>query len=235
MTFSSRPPMSHVWYMEMILGLYLALPLIGLLQNVFGKRGMFVLFAASVFCHFIRPLFQIAWLDLSFLGDSYFVYVLFGCCVHLAKNRTEKMLAQKPVYVVLLLLFAMNLAFCVFRQNQTTPMRLMWYDNLSMIPAAMFPPLLLLPLGKWENPLATYIAIQAFAVYLLHNVVLTLCGQVFFSIPSRGWRIVCAWLVSMIIPLLVTLALSKCPRLKKWLFLISHDYPAPHSPSTPPP
>lgn len=212
--------MSHVWYLEMILGLYLALPLLGLFQTVFGKRGMFVLFAASVFCHFVRPLFQIGWLDLSFLGDCYFVYVLFGCCVRLVKNRMEQLLAKKPVYAVLLLLFATNLALCVFRQNQTTPMRLMWYGNLSIIPAAMFPPLLLLPLGKWKNQLASYIAIHAFAVYLMHNVVLTLCGQVFSSIPSRGWRIACAWLVSMTVPLLVTFALSNCPRLKKWLFLV---------------
>ena len=220
MTFSSRPPLTHVWYMEMILGLYLVFPLLGLLKTVFGKQGIFVLFAGSVFCHLVRPLFQICWIDLSFLGDCYLSYVLFGYCVFLSKNRLEKIFAHKSVYALLLFLFIANLGFCVFRQNQTTPFRLMWYDNLSIIPVAMFPPLLLLPLGKWHNSLLKYISIHAFAVYLMHNVVLTLFRSALSAISARSLRVFSACLISITTPLLITFALYKCPRVKQWLFLV---------------
>lgn len=223
MTFSSHPPLTHVWYMEMILGLSLVFPLLGLLKTVFGKQGIFVLFAASVFCHFVRPLSQICWIDLSFLGDCYLSYVLFGYCIFLSKNRLEKILAYKSVYALLLFLFIANLGFCVFRQNQTTPFRLMWYNNLSIIPAAMFPPLLLLPLGKWHNSLLKYISIHAFAVYLMHNLVLTLFHSSFSSISARSLRVFSAWLISTTTPLLITFALSKCPRIKQWLFLVKRS------------
>lgn len=220
MSFSIHPPLSHVWYMGMILGLYLAIPMLGLLQNVFGKYGIFILFALSKFCHPVRlhfPIFDK--IDLSFLGDYYLGYVLFGYCTFLVSRRLERISSKRGAYVLLCLLFTSAFTFCVYRQNQTTPMRLMWYDSVSLMVTAMFTPFVLLPLKRFVSPVVKYISIHAFAVYLMHNLVLAIVRDCFPPIAMQGLRLVYVWSLSMVVPLAITLALSKFPRLKKWLFL----------------
>lgn len=220
LSFSSYPPLSHVWYMGIILGLYLVIPILGLLRNVFGKWGIFILFVASRFCHPVRlhfPIFDK--IDLSFLGDYYLGYVIFGYCTFLVSEWLERILSQKGVYLVLCLLFTSVFAVCVYHHNQTTPMQLIWYDSGRLMGAAMFTPFVLLPLKRFSSPVVKYISIHAFAIYLIHNLVLAILRDCFPPIAERGWRLVCIWSLSIVIPLAVTLAFSKFPRLKKWLFL----------------
>ena len=219
LTFSSHPPLSHVWYMEMILGLYLVIPFLGVFGTIYKKNGVVILFATSLFCHLIRPMFQICWIDLSFLGDYYLTYMIYGYCVCLYRDCFQKLAENKMVYFLVVAMFVANVGICIFRQMQSTPMRLMWYDNLSLMSAALFPPIILLPLKTWNNSVTRYISIQAFGIYLIHNLVLDLGRGWFMTIDSRGWRMTCAWIMSIIISVLIPFTFRKAPHLRHLLFL----------------
>ena len=94
MLFLKATNMSHMWYMQVIIGIYLFVPLVSNMLQAIDIRMMVIPFAVAWLCIFAIPEFDLvlqwgrhqsisAQFDLSFSGGCYGIYLIFG---YLAKK-----------------------------------------------------------------------------------------------------------------------------------------------------
>lgn len=77
-----HPQYEHCWYMTMIIGTYLAVPLFSMLIEAGGRRLFYLLLAFSCFASLSKGVehqqFFATLLDMSFIGDQYVTCILLG-------------------------------------------------------------------------------------------------------------------------------------------------------------
>ena len=192
MFFLKSPELSHMWYMPMIIGIYVALPFLAKLTSVLDKGKYFVLPAiVAVISCIVVPTVNVflkeavpldlsfdAKLDLSFLGGTYGIY-LFGGYFIGKKKALEKI---HTIWIVLGAVGALLLntagQYFLYSNHYYKSNRLLWYTSIGICLAGLLLFELLRRIyGKTEkqaNRVIGMLARCSFGIYLLHKPLMVL-------------------------------------------------------------
>jgi len=230
MFFLRKVDMTHVWYLPTILGLYISLPFV---SSVLRKYDISVFhfpvliytifsFGYSTFNLIYRvyhpelPLSN--QFSLGFSGGIYGLYILYGYFVSVG---AFKKISTKIILVILV----SALVSVIIIQNwfyQSGYEYNVWYDSL---------PLLIASIGVYElvsrtknNQINTqmyklikYVSTYSFGVYLTHNMIIECIGDSFKEFAViMPFKVILLWVICFIISLVITVLISKIPKLGKY-------------------
>lgn len=220
MLFNRSVPLSHWWYVPMILGAYLGMPLLSALRNAFGRSSILWLFAASVFTHVFRRVVHIGFIDLSFVGDCYFTYIIFGYLACLYTEVVSHCMDKRLVRIGIGCLLGMNIVACLYYQIRGGRMVFIWYSSPGLITAGLMVPLVLKTLSNCRCTLVSFVSVASFGIYLLHNLILKSLHGLLFGI-AEGWlRCALSWGIAMGVSVTVVAVVRRIPTCSRILFLI---------------
>ena len=237
--FLKQSPLSHMWYMPMILGMYLVIPFVAKalkgvpFQNIrlplavgftaFSLVPLYNAFAGNVISQL--PSAQIL-VGVGFLGGLYGVIMVMGYYI-----VNEKILSRCPVWALVFVMavsFAANTALArYFFNNKLFHTDIFgWYTSPFIIVVAicLFELLHRLRIERC-NKAVSLISRGSFGIYLTHNLLLTFVNPLLKKIPAfMGANVVLQtatrFAIGFIIPLIFIWIADKLPftRTKK-LFL----------------
>lgn len=246
MLFVGRIDMKHFWYMPVILGLYLFLPIMGLaLKQLKPRTVAFPLAVVSLYAFGIPIVAQIfdtlhktikpmAFLDLGFSGGIYGIYLIFGWCV---KRGAFKKLSAPALGLIALASFL----GCVLLQTwcyENGSAYNVWYNNgllllcglslfelFSHLPNRLFvrrPDCEELACERTMFGRACYcISYYSFAIYLVHYPILLVLTPYIDQIPIMpSAKTAVAFCALLTTSLAASWLLSKIPRVGKPLLYL---------------
>ncbi len=241
MLFLKHSPLSHMWYMPMILGIYLVIPFVAkalngikfsdvLLPLSIGFIAFSLLPLYNAFARHVIPQIPSAQFILSvgYLGGLYGIIMVFG---HYVVNA--KILERYSTWVVATVLtvsFAANTVFARFffiKKLFHTDI-FGWYTSPFIIIAAVcsFELLRRFPFERGNKAIAL-ISKGSFAIYLTHNLVLITANSLFEKLPvfvEMGvvLQTFTRFAIAFIIPVVFVWVVDKLPlpRVKKLLLFM---------------
>lgn len=190
--FMTQGPMTHTWYLPVIIGIYLMIPAI---SNVLchGNRLLLIPLCFSFVAAFVIPEINVLmrlkglpeisfFLDLSFAGGGYGFYVLLGYMLkrHFDDFRRVHQAAWALIMVFLLLITVLLQWYsyhCGVAYN-------VWYNCGSLLLAA-FALTMVIAVSSQENRITQLLSKYSFGVYLLHIPILQILMRC-FSIPVHS-------------------------------------------------
>lgn len=218
MLFNRSVPLSHWWYVPMILGVYLGIPLLSVLKKALGRSFILWLLAVSVLTHVFRPIAHIGFIDLSFVGDCYFTYIIFGYLACLYGEVVSHCMEKRLVRTGIWCLFFVNVVVCLYCQIRGGIF--LWYSAPCLITAGMIVPLVLKTLSDYRCSFVSLVSVSSFGIYLLHNLILKSLHGLLFGI-AEGWlRCALSWGIAMGVSLTVVAGVRRIPTCSRILFLI---------------
>lgn len=188
MLFLDECPLTHFWYLPMIIGLYIALPFVSFVVKGLPSKIFKLPLLLLVIVEFIIPFIQITsyvfthsqisfdWLfDISFLGGCYGFYVLIGYFVF------RKKWFCRCSSIFMLCITVSSFCITVFYSWISLECNLsysLWYSNLSlMLCAVSIFVLCCKHKNIHRNKLIESFSKKSFAIYLVHMLFID-----FFSI-----------------------------------------------------
>ena len=214
--FKDYPPYGHVWYMPMIIGMYLAVPLLSMLMETGGRPMFLLLLLFSVVAALVTPHVR---LDLSFIGDKYVTYLLLGylgflMAPKIGRNKSLVLLAFSFVAIV-------GLTWAYYHYHKVNLDRNLWYTDLRLLFLAIVLFLSFRFMDAWSVAWVKVLSQGAFAIYLMHYPVLV-------WVKNTGWftRNDLPWVNTLTLfastftmTFLLFLALRRIPPVARYLFL----------------
>lgn len=214
--FREPPNFMHVWYMPMIIGVYLVIPLISMLIEI-GKQGMFWLLM-SLSC-FATLLGEFTMIDLTFICDRYLAYILLG---YLAYLLAPYITAKRALFLIILsLCIAFGIAKIYYNYHKAQIDWHLWYTDKRLI----FGSLILFLSWRVANTcnfrIIKSISRGAFAIYLMHAPVQMwlIEAKLFEHISSPIAKTFIQFICTFITTYLLYLALCKIKPVARYLFL----------------
>lgn len=189
--------LGHMWYMLMIIGVYIVIPLINYIVLHVRKRDLFIIVLLSflpylinifsLFFEFTLNISPIAFgLDFTPLGGVFLAYVIIGYIIYNLKLYRFK----KIIMIISLFsfLFIVLLQTCLFKLGLTNYNIILWYTD---------PFILIVTIGLFylfcsKKNMSTQsfcqsffyqISIKSFAIYFIHYPVLIILYQLFEYLP----------------------------------------------------
>lgn len=246
MLFVERLDMGHFWYMPMIVGVYLFLPIMGTALHALDKRTIRMpLLFAWVFAFgipLVNACLPIAGitvglspqLNLGFSGGVYGIYLLLGWC---AKRQAFKRVSSGTCVFVAAISFILCVLLQVLRFRIGNGYYI-WYDNALLLVCglALFELMSRMP-DEWfvsrarqangscdKNALGRVtasISKYSFATYLVHYPFKILLSPLFKSIPvMMPLRTMLFFVSLVVITIPVCWALSRVPVVGKRLLYL---------------
>lgn len=177
--FLKQCNLSHMWYMPMIIGMYLGIPLMSNAVKTCNLRYLELLIGIAfivLFCPPVLNTFLYAegkesinfCLDFSWTGGIYGIMMLSGYCV-----KKGVFAAVKTPFVVLVGMFSFIVT--VYAQYFSNVRNIdcgVWYNSGSLILCSFSVFLLIKRWNPKERKLVAQISIFSFGIYLIHNPVL---------------------------------------------------------------
>ena len=136
--------MIHIWYMPTIIGIYLVLPFISKIINVFSKKLLSYFLILSIFANFFVPSINILSqifnfdgiafvLDFYFLGSCYGIYVIIG---YYLDNGLLKNFKSYQLILMFLLFFSFTI-FVQWYSMDKAFTYMVWYNFVTVLPCGM--------------------------------------------------------------------------------------------------
>lgn len=229
MLFLEKVPMSHVWYMPVILGLYLLIPVMANGLKTMGSRQLLPVLGVLFACCFLVPAVNTvlgalgekklsAQFSAGFSGGAYGMYLLLGAGV--ARGMLRKIKAPVLIFAVLFS-YGATLWFQLWCYGRGYKYNV-WYDfpTLPVVGVCLvelFSRVRVLPAAGVLRQLSRY----AFGVYLTHNLLLQLVAGSAgtWGLPRSGVVAVLTVLLG-IGSYLLCFALGAVPGVGKYLLYI---------------
>lgn len=165
--FMDYPPYGHVWYMPMIIGMYLAVPLLSMLMETGGRPMFWLLFLFSAVAAMVTPYVR---LDLSFIGDKYVTYLLLG---YLGFLIAPKIGCGRSLILLLISLVAVTgLTWAYYHSHKEGLDWNLWYTDSRLIFLSIVLFLSFRFTDGWQLSWVKAVSQGAFAIYLMHYPVL---------------------------------------------------------------
>lgn len=224
--------MNHLWYMPMIIGLYVTIPLAAYLVN----RLPVVCFALPAGLAIVyHALFPTVFLFLALKGiylsgnvlDLSGTGTLYGSMVYLGywmRKGGLRKLSSAVCLLLSLLAFGITIGMQYLFIGKGFPYTV-WYNNIFLIAASVF---FFEWLTRMHGPrsaalqkLFTCISKASLAIYFLHNFCLMLLLPVFEEIlPGRAVRALVLWGLVLLTTAAATAALSRISFLRRRILLM---------------
>lgn len=181
--FLEQLPFNHTWYMPVIIGLYIFLPLIANGINKLSIWYTIIMLIPVILNVFVLPIvnkvFQInlsTIIDIRFIGDTYGIYIIVGWLMKKIKRiSTSLLFGIFSVSLILSLVIQMKLL-------QDNKLYLVWYNDIFILLMAISL-FLFIKQQRFSADFTKTIAIYSFGIYLIHNPILELLNRV---VPQTG-------------------------------------------------
>ena len=204
MIFVEAVGMMHVWYVGVILGIYLFIPFVArVLPSMTDKQLLTLSLIAFAYC-FVLPTVEkfvdvklMAWIDLSFSGGLYGLYVVMGYLLRRFETTIDRSiktigLSMSTVGLVIVIA-AVQSEF--YRQGTAF---MIWYD-FCLLPIAAAGLFIVLRRTELSNGLIDALSRKSFGIYLLHAPLLILMVK-YELLPTVGRSMrTCCWLIAVLI------------------------------------
>ena len=244
MLFLARVPLSHYWFIPMIVGLYLFIPIIGAALHRLDMKLVLIPSAALALYLFGVPLLaqllSVAGSDVNvtsilepgFSGGVYGVYLLSGWGV----ERTKQLPSVGISGIVTIILFAICVGFQYWCFSLGSSYKI-WYNNLllSLLGIALFVLFARMPnnaivsrdlrtsqsrvtaFGAIVGPLSYY----SFAVYLIHNPICMLLSPLIRDLSLiRPIQVFLLAFSVLMVSMVVAALISRIPNVGKVLLYL---------------
>lgn len=223
MLFVEGVGIGHSWYVGVILGIYIFIPIVSRALRTIDDRELLTLLLLSFAYFFVLPTVDrfveiklMPWLDLTFSGGLYGFYVLIGC----ALRRFEQSLRSIGSFVLLVSTVGLILLTALIQADfyARGEAFLIWYD-FALLPPAAIGLFILLKRANVFNRAIELASRCSFGIYLLHAplIILLLREKFFLSTPI--------WTATLIIlSTAIIIVLEKIPFCGKILFRAVRKY-----------
>ena len=231
MLFVRNFNMGHMWYLPVILGIYLFLPLLSSVIRKYDCRVLSIPFFIAGIYLFGIPLGNLLLkglglglvlaqpLDLDFLGGVYGIYLCLGYCF---KRGFFKRFSVSSALCGVCAFFALAVGFQIFLYSRNVRYNI-WYDSIFLLGAGIS---LFTLLEKADfikiHWLIQRISICSFGIYIIHRPVQYILNR--YLIPQI-WHIgvIMLWISSFLLSWLIVESINKIPKAGKILFLIKDN------------
>ena len=217
------PWMSHMWYMPMIIGMYLFLPVFSRSLNKIDITVLKVpLILIGVYLTVIPSLGGKKLLDFGYCGGLYGFYILLGFFV-----KRKSFLKQKKMMVVFFCSFIGTVLLQHFSYLKGVTYNVFY--NCGLITICSFCIFVLLSnharafetLGLKINRIIRRLSILSFSIYLIHFPVLLLLQDdvrtLKLSLPAK---VLVLWIITFLLSVVVGIFSSKLKLARKYLLYI---------------
>ena len=201
LTFQNQVTFGSMWYMPMILGMYLTLPLLCVVKDKVPKWVIYIPMAAVFFNSFVlKTLNEFITLtgrvplessvEEQYIFSIYYVYLLFGYFI--GKGMLKK-LKTWHVSVLTILTFGINWATQIYMYSSAENILIDYYSLGNLINAIFLFELIRRTQGKFEwckKPIC-YISKESFAIYFIHIIIMSLMTwNIEFNLPKSAVLII---------------------------------------------
>lgn len=229
---------SHMWYMPMIIGMYLMLPLVSYVLKAFPSKLFIIPTAACFFYCFVFPNINIVTpvysniLSLDFTGTAFGLYIVCGyfmkkliAYLHTALKGKRLKICIAGLFFISALSFAATVAFTMLCFSKGIAFDL-WYDFslLFISTVCLFMGIGLifidrkLPLRRVWNK----ISMSSMGIYFIHAILVSALGKMNFlggSPLSRSVKFVVYTVVCFALSFLISELLARIPYASQLLLL----------------
>lgn len=182
MFFLRKSEMPNMWYMPMILGMYILIPMVSCALSHFDiKKLLFPILFFSICC-FCVPVVCLIFsnkqyplslqLSLGYSGGVYGLYIIFG---YLIKRNVFKKISDIKVVLLTLFSFIATVLF-QYREYEVGITYNVWYNNVFLMICAVSLMVLLSRIGNIKNKkiinIVRSLSSDSFGIFLIHIIVL---------------------------------------------------------------
>ena len=225
--FIHKVEMSHVWYMPMILGIYILIPLVSNMLIKFDLRMFCFPIIIFSFYSFVVPLIDeinqvinpglaiSRQFSLGFSGGAYGLYLIYGYLVKIG-------IFKKVKSILLLIISMVALGGTVVLQIWSYRCGVgynVWYDCLLLLIGSVC----LYELGSRMHSTYGYsvvkcIADYSFPIYITHIIIRGLFKSRIRALPIMlPIKVLVLWNICMVMSLLLSILISRIPKFGKYL------------------
>lgn len=225
MLFLKQVNMSHMWYMPMLLGMYLFIPIAAnALQTIHKKMLIFPLSIISIYV-FLIPIINIVLLSINkngvssllssgFSGGVYGIYLILG---YFLKHECLQKIKSTYLIICTLVSFALTLYLQLFAYSHSYPYNI-WYNCGFLMVCALCIFELFKRIRNFHFKKLFYtISKYSFGIYLIHNIIQLLMISYIRTINYLPLQVIILWILSLAVSYFLSLCIRKIPRLGKWL------------------
>ena len=230
MLFLKSVEMSHVWFMAMILGMYILIPLVSIgLKKVSTKVLMFPVIIFTTYCFLVPTVlsvFKILHVDpgysvnfsTGFSGGTYGLFIIYG---YMLKKGLLKKVKTWALAIVFVVSFVLGDAFQLWSYSQGVEYN-MWYTNVLLLVAALalFEMMSRMNIKK-ESAVITFVSKFSFPIYLIHNIfVYMMLPFVFVMGFAAPAQVAVLYLICIFLALALAWVISLIPKVGKYILYL---------------
>lgn len=219
--FLKKIPLPHIWYVPMIIGMYLFMPLLAHILKTANNKLIRILIASSFVFHFLLPLVNLnSIIEFPFSGGIYALYILAG--YYIGKG------ALKSINNLNIILFMLaNLILSIAYQNILSLHYVntnLWYDFFCLfISSSCLFELLSRTTIKIKpiiNNSISYISKISFGIYFVHIIIQEVLIKAIHIPLLIPLSVLILWVLVLIISIAIIMILSNFKLIKKYVFFI---------------
>lgn len=222
--FLELPHLPHAWYMPMILGIYLVLPMIAIALSHLTGRILALLMVISYLAFYVLPTIMVTGeihqismpnlsmrLDVGFLGGAYGLYLLLGYCLARYQERLRNILSGARLVLVVaavIILGGATVAFQLIAYHNSYVQDFLYdFALLPIIGVGTFLILDRIRMPAWWQRVATSLAAASFGMYLIHYPIEQLLQRYLGETAYPAINLICLTVITYLLSwLLVWLA-----------------------------
>lgn len=233
-----QSPFGHMWYMPMIIGIYVMIPLVANVLNRMPLRILIFPFILGVCAFFLIPSLNVvlqalsfptlkALASLDFTGGAYGLYVIAGYLIARVAQPLRNLKSLKlPLVMGLTFIAVVSFLGCVVVQIVTLPSAhyyQLWYDFFLVLTCCICIFMLgciLIPDDVPHANLWAKLSLFSLGIYFVHFPLLLWImktGVVYLIPLPRFITVFVLWLVLFAVSTFIVYLISKIPRLSKIL------------------
>ena len=236
--FLKRVDIPHAWYVPVILGIYLFIPLLAKALEALDWKILLILAAVMFAFWFVAPSANLLklmegaseqtqflpQLNLYFSGGSYSLYLMAGYGARKRKDLIQQLLKKRIICLVVIavciVLFAFTVTAQIFLYNKEYAYTV-WYTFFTMpiIGAFVFCLLMQIRPGKILGSIVISIAQCAFGIYLIHELCIIPAVDLFGHLLDNSTEVIVLSIGAFLISYGIVKVVSLIPFCGKILFL----------------
>lgn len=221
---------TNIYYMPMIIGMYIALPFVSIILKKFSIKLLRIPLIITLAVSFGVPLLNVilkflkiqtykSFIDVSFLGGQYGIYIIFG---YLIGKGYLKKIKSIYLYIITISLFILTCEINIVMRNSQINYRV-WYDSIFLLICAisLFELFTRIKINDKMKKITLYISKISLGIYFVHIVLIEIQWK-YISLMSiqKQYQLLVMFIGTCTISILSIVILSKVKFLKNKIFLI---------------